>query len=305
MLPEGHEGSMNDGLPRLAERTAHRVQGLVRMAHFVRACQTRTIRQAPRSADLPDHCPRPRRRPASQMRRRHCGRKQPIQRRTATPATPGTDCRTTGFGEIVNGAAQAREPAPVGGTTRMAPSRASQGAFQGFLTRYLADVVEYTVKDAFLRRNGLQRRFAPWRAGFEFSSKLLQPSWAVASERCVQSMAVFPMPSFDRSSKARSCHLDGTAIRQLRRRPRKRNLASRMRQINPTGKSLLIYGNRVKPRNKKYFAFTRRQIRGIYLAIPSCSEGRRPSSRTLGGLRWTLTLRLTSAAEAYGKDVWS
>jgi hypothetical protein len=27
------------------------------------------------------------------------------------------------------------------------------------------------------------------------------------------------------------------------------------RQIDPTGKSLPIYGNRVKPRNKKYFAF--------------------------------------------------
>ena len=33
----------------------------------------------------------------------------------------------------------------------------------------------------------------------------------------------------------------------------------------------------------------------IYLAIPSHSEGRRPSSRTLGGLRWTLVLRETTA----------
>src|SRR5438874_8825701 len=34
--------------------------------------------------------------------------------------------------------------------------------------------------------------------------------------------------------------------------------------------------------------------------------GRRwPSSRTLGGLRWTLKLRRTSVTEAYGKDVSS
>ena len=32
--------------------------------------------------------------------------------------------------------------------------------------------------------------------------------------------------------------------------------ATIVRQNNPTGKSVLIYGNRVKPRNKKYFAFT-------------------------------------------------
>ena len=31
------------------------------------------------------------------------------------------------------------------------------------------------------------------------------------------------------------------------------------------------------------------------MAIPSWSEGRRPSSRTLGGLRWTLGSRLTTA----------
>jgi hypothetical protein len=41
----------------------------------------------------------------------------------------------------------------------------------------------------------------------------------------------------------------------LRRLARKRNLAARVRQINPTGKSLLIFRNRVKPRNKKYSLF--------------------------------------------------
>ena len=37
------------------------------------------------------------------------------------------------------------------------------------------------------------------------------------------------------------------------------------------------------------------RIRRIYLPIPSCSEGRRPSSRTLGGERWTLRLSLDEA----------
>jgi hypothetical protein len=34
---------------------------------------------------------------------------------------------------------------------------------------------------------------------------------------------------------------------RLRRLARKRNLAARLRQINPTGKSLPIYRNHVKP----------------------------------------------------------
>jgi hypothetical protein len=33
-----------------------------------------------------------------------------------------------------------------------------------------------------------------------------------------------------------------------------------LRQINPTGKSLLIFRNRVKPRNQKYSAFAVGQI---------------------------------------------
>ena len=51
----------------------------------------------------------------------------------------------------------------------MAPSRASQGAnTQRFLTRYLADVVENTIKDRVSASElRLQGRFAPWRAGFQ------------------------------------------------------------------------------------------------------------------------------------------
>ena len=40
-----------------------------------------------------------------------------------------------------------------------------------------------------------------------------------------------------------------------------------MRQINPTGKSILIYGIRVKPRNKKYFAFTEAKS-GVHISHP-------------------------------------
>src|SRR5205807_6092814 len=49
----------------------------------------------------------------------------------------------------------------------------------------------------------------------------------------------------------------------------------------PSGKSLLVIGNRVKPKNKKYFAFPEGQISAT--PLPSCpEEGRRPSSPTLG-----------------------
>ena len=44
------------------------------------------------------------------------------------------------------------------------------------------------------------------------------------------------------------------------------------RQIDPTGKSIPIYGNRVKPRNEKYFAFPEGQIRAI-------SNASRPDQR--------------------------
>src|SRR3979490_591368 len=46
------------------------------------------------------------------------------------------------------------------------------------------------------------------------------------------------------------------------------------RQIDPTGKSVPIYGNRVKPRNQKYFAFPEGQIRAISTSIPSRPQER-------------------------------
>ncbi len=50
----------------------------------------------------------------------------------------------------------------------------------------------------------------------------------------------------------------------------------------PTGKSLLIFRNRVKPKNQKYFAFAVGQISGMNLPILSHQEGRSRSSRNAG-----------------------
>jgi hypothetical protein len=47
-----------------------------------------------------------------------------------------------------------------------------------------------------------------------------------------------------------------------------------LRQINPTGKSLLIFRNRVKPRNQKYFASRLTQISSLIRAVPCPQEGR-------------------------------
>ncbi|MBR1189571.1 hypothetical protein [Bradyrhizobium sp. AUGA SZCCT0160] len=62
----------------------------------------------------------------------------------------------------------------------------------------------------------------------------------------------------------------------LRRLARKCNLAASMRQNNPTGKLVPVFGNHVKSKNsenQKYFSFLRPQITGSFLAIPSHSEG--------------------------------
>ena len=68
-----------------------------------------------------------------------------------------------------------------------------------------------------------------------------------------------------------------------------------VRQINPTGKSVLIYGISVKPRNQKYFCFPEGKSGVCVWPSRPDSEGRRPSSRTLGGLRWTLVCAETTA----------
>src|SRR5258708_2288927 len=59
--------------------------------------------------------------------------------------------------------------------------------------------------------------------------------------------------------------------RQLHRLPAKRNLAIRVRQSSPTGKSLLIYGTSGQAPESKIFRFYRNEKHGIYSPIPSRS----------------------------------
>ena len=80
----------------------------------------------------------------------------------------------------------------------------------------------------------------------------------------------------------------------------------RVRQNNPTGKSLLIYGNRVKPQNQKYFALSEAKsvahlghpvpLRGA-LAIVT-NEGRVAVDAEVRKTR-----RMTRTAKACGPDV--
>ena len=55
----------------------------------------------------------------------------------------------------------------------------------------------------------------------------------------------------------------------------KRNLGATLRQINPTGKSLLIFRNRVKPGNQKYSAFVLGQISRITPLVSRRMRGAR------------------------------
>jgi hypothetical protein len=76
-----------------------------------------------------------------------------------------------------------------------------------------------------------------------------------------------------------------------------------LRQINATGKSLLIFRNRVKPRNQKYSAFAAGQISARTSAVPCSQEGRFAIVTDVGrGMRWTHWLR---KAGADGEVVWS
>jgi len=75
-----------------------------------------------------------------------------------------------------------------------------------------------------------------------------------------------------------------------------------LRQINPTGKSLLIFRNRVKPRNQKYFASRLTQIRCISFPVSSHSRGVSRSSRTRGGMRWTRAVRVTNVPTRTAKS---
>ena len=80
-----------------------------------------------------------------------------------------------------------------------------------------------------------------------------------------------------------------------------------LRQINPTGKSLLIFRNESSPRLQKYFCFLPRQISSLIRAVPFRQEGRCATSSTWSGMRWTRAARETNAvclrtAKSCGSD---
>jgi hypothetical protein len=82
---------------------------------------------------------------------------------------------------------------------------------------------------------------------------------------------------------------------------RKHNLDARLRQINTTGKSVKT----CPVLRAKIFRFRRRPNQPHNSACLTADEGRWPSSRTRGEMRWTRELRLTCVAQAYGEVVWS
>src|SRR5258705_7569989 len=83
--------------------------------------------------------------------------------------------------------------------------------------------------------------------------------------------------------------------------------ALELRQINPTGKSLLIFRNRVKPRNQKYSAFAVGQISARTSAVLP-TEGRAHVNERgagcggSGSVRRAIASR-TNDADAYGQVV--
>src|SRR5579872_4218825 len=80
---------------------------------------------------------------------------------------------------------------------------------------------------------------------------------------------------------------------------------AKARQIDPTGESLRIFRNRVKPRIEKYFAFAVGQITATTQRILSHQEGRSRSSRNAGQGAVDAEVPTTNGAEAYGEDAWS
>jgi len=78
----------------------------------------------------------------------------------------------------------------------------------------------------------------------------------------------------------------------------------RARQINPTPNSIPIYGNRVKPLNKKYFAFSEVEIK-LYELHPVRLRGASAIVTNEGRVAMDAEAPWTNGVEAYGKDVWS
>jgi hypothetical protein len=71
---------------------------------------------------------------------------------------------------------------------------------------------------------------------------------------------------------------------------------NRLNKSSRPGKSLRFFRNRVKPLLQKYFCFSQTQISSLIRTVPYHKRAGSRSSRTRGGMRWTLAARETSAA---------
>jgi len=88
-----------------------------------------------------------------------------------------------------------------------------------------------------------------------------------------------------------------------------REIVEQIQQICPTGKSLLIFRNRVKPLLQKYFASLPTQISSLIRTVSFRQEGRiARRHETRHGMRWTRRRQVSNSepdegADAYGEVV--
>src|SRR6266550_4778926 len=78
-----------------------------------------------------------------------------------------------------------------------------------------------------------------------------------------------------------------------------------LRQINPTGKSLLIFRSHVKSRLQKYFCFLPTQISSLIRAVRSRQEGRCARHQRGAGCGGRGSARDERGLLAYGEVVWA
>src|SRR5258705_1358052 len=119
-------------------------------------------------------------------------------------------------------------------------------------------------------------------AGHERSSpRAIVRSSGASAARLVCRRAQDPAPSWPVRDPMRKSTLPG-GLKAREKRP-----STICCPAGPTGKSLLIFSNHVKPQNQKYFGFRSTQIRCISFDVLSHQRGDRASSRARGGMRWT------------------
>src|SRR5437899_8033138 len=85
---------------------------------------------------------------------------------------------------------------------------------------------------------------------------------------------------------------------------RKRNLVQPRATNWHDGQITSDFQKSCQARDLKIFRFRSHANQSHNSACLTADEGRWPSSRTRGEMRWTRELRLTCAAQAYGEVVW-